>query len=70
MPPSNAGRRRKTAGEWRRHIDSAIPSRSRAAELAGRYRGETCVAVLGKPCTADELQQTLRALRVRCGGGA
>jgi CheY-like chemotaxis protein len=51
-----------------RDLPIVITSRSRAAELASRYDNDSCVSALAKPYTQGQLQETLRALRVRCRG--
>jgi len=53
-----------------RDLPVVITSHTRAGELASSYEADTCVSALAKPYTRDELQATLRALRVRCRGGS
>jgi PAS domain S-box-containing protein len=45
-----------------------IASPGRSVELGQRHRQDPCLAVIAKPYTASVLQETLRALNVRCRG--
>jgi hypothetical protein len=52
-----------------RDLPIVIVSGPRAAELARKHAKDSCLAALTRPYTAEELQETLRALRVRRRGG-
>jgi DNA-binding response OmpR family regulator len=56
----------------KRHHDLpiVISSRAHSEALAARLADDPCLAVIARPYTAGQLQDTLRALNVRCRGRA
>jgi len=66
LPGRDADRLLRSLRSLHRDLPIVIASPARAAELAGKHAADSCFAAITKPYTAGELQDTLRALRVRC----
>jgi CheY-like chemotaxis protein len=66
MPGREADRLFRSLRSLHRDLPTIIVSPTRAAELAAKHAEDSCFAAMTKPYTPDELQDTLRSLRVRC----
>ncbi|HEY7807687.1 MAG TPA: PAS domain S-box protein [Croceibacterium sp.] len=69
LPKAEADRLLRSLRSMHRDLPIVIVSGPRAAELARKHAKDSCLAALTRPYTAEELQETLRALRVRRRGG-